>query len=152
MKRLEFYKPNKSNSGACLTLQFRNEPPQEENKKDNKNGLYVNILKQASWNEQTRSGSFKANVDNPEKHKKIKLTETEIGNILHVINSKGLAKFSTVHSRGDVKTQIFFEPYQKEDSLIGFIFRVSNLSIALNMGEAELFSEYLKSGIRFLFS
>jgi hypothetical protein len=146
MKRLEFYKPNKNNSGACLTFQFRKNEEEE-----NKTGLYVNLLKQASWNESTRSGSFKANVDNPEKHKKVKLTETEIGNILHVMASKGSAKFSTVHSRGEIKTQIFFEPYKKEDAFLGYIFRISNSSIALNMGEAELLSQYLKNGLKFLF-
>jgi hypothetical protein len=147
MKRLEFYKPKKTNTGACLTLQFTF--GNEDQKKD---GLYVNLLRQFSWNEATKNGSFKENVANKENHKKIKLTETEIGNILHVIEEKGNAKFSTVHSRNDTTTQIFFEPYMKETNLLGYIFKVANISIALNMGESRLLKEYLKTGLALSFS
>lgn len=142
MKRLEFYKPQKSGNGACITFQCA------QNGDEKKDGFYVNILKQDGWNESSRNGSFKKNVNNPEKHKKIKLNEIEISNLILVLESNGSKKFSTVHVNGDNSTPIFFEPYVKEEILIGYLFKIGGISIALNMGESIALREYCKNSIK----
>jgi hypothetical protein len=147
MKRLEFYKPQKSGNGACITFQCTTKETEQK-----KNGFYVNILKQSGWNNETKSGAFKENVNNPEKHKKIKLTENEISNILYVIESNGAKKFSTVHVNGTNSTPIFFEPYLKENTFIGHLFKIGGISIALNMAESISLREYCKISLANLFN
>ncbi len=147
MKRLEFYKPQKSGNGACITFQCS-----AKDKEEKKNGFYVNILKQAGWNNETKNGAFKENVNNPEKHKKIKLNENEISNIIYVIESQGSKKFSTVHVNGENSTPIFFEPYLKDDIFIGHLFKIGGISIALNMAESIALREYCKNSLANLFN
>jgi hypothetical protein len=146
MKRLEFYKPQKSGNGACITFQCSTGAEDEK-----KNGFYVNILKQSGWNADTRNGSFKENLNNPEKHKKIKLNEIEISNILLVLESSGQKKFSTVHVHGENSTPIFFEPYHRDEVFVGHVFKIGAVSIALNMAESIALREYCKNSLHSLF-
>jgi hypothetical protein len=113
MKRIEFYKPQKSGNGTCAT--FENTSSSEDQKK---NGFYINLLKQHSWSDSSKTGSFKENVNNPEKHKKIKLNDLELCNILYVLESNSEKKFSTVHKSGEKTTPIFFEPYIKDGAFM----------------------------------
>jgi hypothetical protein len=147
MRRLEFYKPQKSGNGACCTLQYTNDP--EDNKKT---GFYINIVKQSSWNESSRTGSFKENVNNPEKHKKIKLNENEIASIINVIESNGSQKFSTVHVNGQNKTPFFFEPFLRENIFVGYLLKISTLSIAFTLPESINIREYCKASLREIYS
>ena len=87
MKRIEFYKPQKTGNGTCAT--FDCVTSLEDAKK---NGFYINLLKQHSWDDSTKNGSFKENVNNPEKHKKIKINDLEICNFLYVLESNGEKK------------------------------------------------------------
>ena len=144
MRRIEFYKPNKNSTGACATFEV-NVSKGEGNEK--KSGFYINLLKQHSWNDQSKTGSFAENVNNPEKHKKIKLTDLEICNILYVIESNGQKKFSTVHKNGEKTTPIFFEPYLKENVFVGHVLKIDGSSIAFNIVESIKLREYLKSGL-----
>jgi hypothetical protein len=147
MKNLEFYKPQKSGNGTCANFRLV-----QDNEDSKKNGFYASILKQYSWNDQTKTASFKENKDNPEKHKKIKLNDTEIANILYIIESQGKEKFSTVHKNGSNTTPIFFEPYIRNDVFSGFVFRISSLGIAFNFPEAIKIREYLKLVLEKMYS
>lgn len=139
MKRLDFYKPQKNNNGTCANFHFL------QNADDNKkNGFYAALLKQFSWNDQSKTASFKENINNPEKHKKIKLNDTEIAHMIYVIESNGKEKFSTVHKNGSNTTPIFFEPYIKNEILSGFVFKISSIGIAFNFPESIKLREYLK--------
>ena len=46
---LQFYKPNAKNTGSACSFSY--------NKNDK--ALWVNFIKQSSWNGQTKSGTFK---------------------------------------------------------------------------------------------
>ena len=147
MKRIEFYKPQKSGNGTCATFEFNTNT--EDVKKQ---GFYINILKQHSWDESSKTGSFKENVNNPEKHKKVKLTDLELCNILYVIESNGVKKFSTVHKNGEKVTPIFFEPYIKDSEFIGHILKIDGAGIAFNLVESIKIREYIKAVLQELFS
>jgi len=136
MKKLDFCKPTKSVTGSWVTFNLTKD--QEENKK---NGFYVNMIKQAGWNDQTRNGTFKENVNNPEKHKIIKLSENDIAEMLLVFRSNGKKKWSTVHAG---KTPIFVEPFVKDDNHVGYLIKLGGISIALNFAETLRLEEYLK--------
>ena len=152
MKRIEFYKPQKSGNGAALTLECNT-----SNEDDKKNGFYVNILKQVSWNDETKNGSFKENVDKPDKHKKVKLTDLELCAILDVLEKGKNGKFSTVHKLGEKTTPIFFEPFLRgatpeEKVFVGFILKIDGVSIALNFPESIKIREYIKASLNSLYS
>jgi hypothetical protein len=142
MRKLQFYKPQKTGAGACISFQYTNN--QED---DRKNGFYVNIIKQAGWDDKSKTGSFKENVGNPEKHRNVKLTETEVSNLILVLDSNGKSKFSTVHVNGDRKTPIFFEPYLRSEVFVGHLFKIDKLSIALNMAESVTLKQYCLSAL-----
>jgi hypothetical protein len=147
MKRIEFYKPQKSGNGTCAT--FENTSSSEDQKK---NGFYINLLKQHSWNDSSKTGSFKENVNNPEKHKKIKLNDLELCNILYVLESNSEKKFSTVHKSGDKTTPIFFEPYIKDGAFIGHVLKIDGVGIAFNLVESVKLREYIKASLQNLYS
>ena len=147
MKRIEFYKPQRTGNGTCTT--FDCVTSLEDAKK---NGFYINLLKQHSWDDATKNGSFKENVNNPEKHKKIKLNDLELCNILYVLESNGEKKFSTVHKNGDKTTPIFFEPYIKDNAFVGHLLKIDGVGIAFNIVESIKIREYLKTSLVSLFS
>ncbi len=147
MKRIEFYKPQKTGNGTCAT--FDCVTSLEDPKK---NGFYINLLKQHSWDESSRNGSFKENVNNPEKHKKVKINDLELCNILYVLESNGEKKFSTVHKNGDKTTPIFFEPYIKDSAFIGHLLKIDGVGIAFNLVESIKIREYIKASLNNLFS
>jgi hypothetical protein len=147
MKRIEFYKPQKTGNGTCATFECNSsiEDPK-------KCGFYINILKQSSWDDKTRTGSFKENVNNPDKHKKIKLNDLELSNILYVLESGSEKKFSTVHKNGEKTTPIFFEPYIKDSIFVGYVLKIDGVGIAFNIVEAIKLREYIKASLQSLFS
>jgi len=147
MKRIEFYKPQKTGNGTCATFECNSsiEDPK-------KAGFYINLLKQHSWDDSSKTGSFKENVNNPEKHKKIKLNDLELCNILYVLESNSEKKFSTVHKNGDKTTPIFFEPYIKDSAFIGHVLKIDGVGIAFNIVESIKLREYLKASLNSLFS
>jgi hypothetical protein len=147
MKRIEFYKPQKSGSGTCATFECNTSLEDQK-----KNGFYVNLLKQHSWDDSSKTGSFKENVNQPDKHKKVKLTDLEICNILYVIESNGTKKFSTVHKNGEKTTPIFFEPYIKDNAFIGYILKIDSVGIAFNLVESIKLREYIKLALSNLYS
>lgn len=146
MKRIEFYKPQKSGNGTCAT--FEHVTSAEDQKK---NGFYVNLLKQHSWNDSSKTGSFKENVNIPEKHKKIKLNDLELCNILYVLESNSEKKFSTVHRNGDKNTPIFFEPYIKDGAFVGHVLKIDGAGIAFNLVESIKLREYIKVSLQNLY-
>lgn len=147
MKRIEFYKPQKSGNGTCAT--FECNTSQEDTKK---NGFYINLLKQHSWDDSNKTGSFKENVNIPDKHKKIKLNDLEICSFLQVIESDSKRKFSTVHKNGNKTTPIFFEPYIKDSAFIGHILKIDGVGIAFNLVETIKLREYLRLSLSNLYS
>jgi hypothetical protein len=109
---LHFYKPNSYNKGIACSF----------NEADD-GGLYVSFIRQHSWNAATRSGSFKANMNNPKAKKGVKFSVFEAGGLVRSIEGK--EKWSSYHKFGDNGgISIQFGPYEKDGTLMGFGLKV----------------------------
>lgn len=140
--KFSLYKPNSKVTGCAF--QFKIGQGKNEEKT-----LYVSAIQQASWNENTKTGSFSDNAKNPEKTLNIKLNENEIGGLLYAIRT--YTDFSAFHTFDDNKTQISFKPYTKNNDAKtkAFSFTISRngnqkFGIGIELGEAEALSEFLK--------
>jgi hypothetical protein len=143
--RLNFYKPNKSNTGTALSFNVVSRQTKEA--PENGLDLYVSFVKQASWNESTRKGSFSENAKNPEKTASLKLNETEAATIIRAVRL-GM-KFSTVHAYQGSTTSIMFGPYQKKNGDNAFSFSIKkgeqSFLIGFELGEGELIAQFLEN-------
>ncbi len=137
---LSLYKPSKSNKGTAISFMAS----------DNDNSLYLSLIKQASWNETTRTGSFIQNKDKPGLNAKVKLNHLEAACILDSIETNSM--WSTVHSTEKKMTNITFAPGDEQHP--GFTLSVnqtdkqdttlkSSFFMPLSFGEARLIKEYL---------
>ena len=138
---IHFYKPNSKNTGSAfgfrIGIQGKNDEP----------CLYMTAVKQYSWDQNKKSGSFSQNAKDPDKSASIKFNESELGGFIYAIEK--YEKFSAFHSFDDNKTSISLSPYQKNDGTNAFSFSVNRNSankfgIGLEMSEAYLLSEYFK--------
>jgi hypothetical protein len=137
MKQHDIYKPNSFNTGCAFSFKIL-EQDKEGNKM--KPSLLVQSIKQASWNDKTRNGSFSANAKDPEKNIYFKLSENEVGGMLNAIENYG--EFSAFHSYNDDKTIISFKPYTKKDGKKAFSLSVVKNStlkfgMVMELGEAR---------------
>ena len=76
---LQFYKPNSKNSGCGCSFKY--------SAKDD--CIFVNMIKQASWDEQTKRGSFAGNAQNPKASCSVKLSLTEAADIISAVRRNG---------------------------------------------------------------
>lgn len=146
---IAFYKPNSSNSGCAFSFNIG------KSGKNDGLSVYINAIKQSSWNEKTKVGSFSENAKDPEKSISVKLNEFELGSFLHAI--RNYTTFKAFHSFDDNKTVINFGPYTKKDGTQAFSFSVTKNStlkfgIGLEMGEAYALAEYFKLALNKIFT
>ena len=145
---INFYKPTAKNTGHACQFWFSK----------NEKSFFVELLKQHSWNQQTKTGSFKGSKSNPSKRTIIKLGIVEACEILETIDKN--VKWSTYHTNEKNTTQIYFEPYIRDGQQVGFSFRVNKSSkqdttqsgkasflIGFKNAEARLLKEYLTAGL-----
>jgi hypothetical protein len=150
---IQFYKPNGKNTGAACSFWYS---PQN-------GAFFASIIRQASWDAKSKTGSFQKNKDNPQKNVKIKLNINELGAILDCIENN--REFSAFHNSPQAEhiTKMKFAQYLKDDNQLGFIFMASkepkdnpsekaNFSIALNYGESIALRQCLLFMIDSLFS
>ena len=141
-KRYQVYKGNSKGSGAAASFTFNTDT------KD----VYLEIVKQTSWNESSKTASFK------DGDKKIlKLGVSEVGQILEVINSNGVRTYSTVHKNTydeNKTTSIKFNGYGEGLSAgnpSGYAFSTSagesKFSISFTIGEAEVIRLFLSAAV-----
>ncbi len=149
--RLNFYKPNKSNTGTAVS--FNVSFKDKDQTKGEAPDLYVSFVKQAGWNEQTRKGSFSENAKNPEKTAALKLNETEAASVIRAVRCS--SKFSTVHAYQGSTTSIMFGPYQKKSGEDAFSFSIKkgeqSFLIGFELGEAELIAQFMENYLRVFF-
>jgi hypothetical protein len=145
MNQLSFYKPNSYNKGSASQFQYGLKPGDD--------GLYVSIVKQSSWDDKTKRGSFSANAKDPTKNKKIKLNATEAGAIYRVLTTP-TEKWSSVHRTTEKVTSLSFSHYIKEGNKLGYGFSIvskgeDNFMLSLTNDEGVVLSiflyEYIKS-------
>jgi len=150
---IQFYKPNAKNTGAACSFWYS---PQNK-------AFFASIIRQASWDAKSRTGSFQKNKDNPEKNVKIKLNLNELGGILDCIENN--REFSAFHNSPQAEhiTKMAFKQYLRDGDQLGFLFMASKepkdnpsekatFSIALNFGESVALRQCLLFMINSLFS
>ena len=137
---VQYYKPNSKNTGCAFSFDIGS------NIKNGEPCVYVRAVKQHSWNQSKRTGSFSENAKDPDKSVSIKLNEVEVGGFIHAIEK--YTEFSAFHSFEENKTQISFKPYKKKDGSDAFSFGVTRNSvnkfgIGVEMSEAYVLREFL---------
>jgi hypothetical protein len=116
--------------------------------------IMASLIKQASWDDKKRTGSFHANKDNPKGRVITKLSHSEAAGIIDVIESN--RELSTYHSSQNQVLQIKFGAYidKKTSEQKGFSFSVNkqdksdttnkaSFIIGFNYPEARYLKEYL---------
>jgi hypothetical protein len=140
LNNIQFYKPNSSNRGIAVSLSFN----------PGDSGIYVSFIKQFSWDQKKRIGSFKENRENPKAKKNIKFNDIEVSGIIRAIEKE--EKWSTFHKfNNDSGVSISFGPYIKDEVMAGFGLRVSDskdkenvFSVGFTNDESVKLREWLK--------
>lgn len=149
---IQIYKPTPRNTGTACSFSFNNLD----------GNFYLNLIKQASWNDQKKIGSFSENAQNPEKKVVVKLSKIEVCGILDALDNNRTADF--FHNSENQKLGIKFSPYIREDKQIGYSLNViknsklqttqpaTSFLIGFTFAEARLVAEYIKFGLGHIFS
>lgn len=150
--KLTIFKPNSRNTGAMASFKFGPAEKGKDLKSDL--ALYVEIVLQAKWNDQAKTGSFKENAKNPDKKVIIKLNEFEIGGLINAIKRGVEAK--GYHSTSAGHIQYGFTPSIKDGVLMGFFFSIlrdgkARFPVAISAGECETLLALLDTGLKTTF-
>tara|TARA_Y100000588_G_C14109556_1_gene862397 strand:+ start:330 stop:902 length:573 start_codon:yes stop_codon:yes gene_type:complete len=108
---IQFYKPNSKNTGSACSFWSNYD-----------GSIMCSLIKQASWNDKTKKGSFAKNKDNPSKRVIVKLNPTEVGGLIDSIETN--REFANYHNSQNQTLQIKFSPYMRNGDQIGFSFSV----------------------------
>jgi|WetSurMetagenome_2_1015567.scaffolds.fasta_scaffold139285_2 hypothetical protein len=144
---IHIYHPSKSLNGSACSFWIGNE-----------GSLFATILKQSGWDNETRTGTFKASVSDATKKVNIKLSEIEVCSILDCID-RGRS-FSTYHDNDDSPKSITFSPWLTGEpkSQKGFSFSITlnnsknSFYIGLTFAEARYVREFLMHFLQTAFS
>lgn len=109
MLRLNIYKPNAKVDGCACSWSCTDQGI-----------IYLNMIKQASWNEKTKKGSFSENRESEDKKTNLKFNEFEAGSLIAAIEN--FSEVSFFHQFGDGSDrnvqQITFKPWVKNQKII----------------------------------
>ena len=108
---IQFYKPNPKNTGSACSFWSNYD-----------GSVMTSLIKQASWDNNTKKGSFAKNKDNPNKRVIVKLNPTEVGGLIDTIETG--REFSNYHTSQNQTLQIKFAPYMRDGKQVGFSFSV----------------------------
>ena len=147
---ISFYKPNSKNTGTACSFTV--------NAKDA--SIWSSLIKQASWNDAKKIGSFSENQNNPNKSVKIKFSLTEAAGILDSLERN--TEFSAYHTSEKQSTQIKFSPYIRDDKQVGYSYMVSKTDkqnsenkqsylIGFYFNEARLLKEFISYALNSTF-
>ena len=147
---ISFYKPNIKNSGTACSFTV--------NPKDA--SIWGSLIKQSSWNEVKKIGSFSENQNNPNKSVKVKFSLTEAAGMLDAIERN--TEFSAYHTSEKQTTRIKLCPYMREDKQVGFSYAVNkedkqnsenkqSYLIGFYFNEARLLKEFLSYSLNSVF-
>jgi hypothetical protein len=139
---ISFYKPNSKNTGTACSFSVN---PKDES-------IWSSLIKQSSWNESKKIGSFSENQNNPSKSVKIKFSLTEAAGILDALERN--SEFSAYHTSDKQVTRIKLAPYIKDAKQVGYSYMVSKEDkqnsenkqaylIGFYFNEARLLKEFL---------
>ena len=147
---ISFYKPNSKTSGTACSFTV--------NPKDA--SIWGSLIKQSSWNEAKKIGSFSENQNNPNKSVKVKFSLTEAAGILDAIEKN--TEFSAYHSSEKQTTRIKLCPYMREEKQVGFSYAVNkedkqnsenkqSYLIGFYFNEARLLKQFLSYALDSVF-
>jgi hypothetical protein len=146
---VQIYKPNPRNTGCAFGCDIGS---------GNQKGepyVYIRAVRQFSWDDKKKTGSFSQNSKNPEASISIKLNEVEIGGLIHAIEK--YTEFKAYHSYQDNKTQISFKPWLREGRDNAFSFGIvrnstSKFGIGVEMSEAYCLLEFFRLALQELYA
>jgi len=116
---IQFYKPNQSNRGFAFSFNL--------SKQKGKFCFFINTIQQATWNNETKTGTFLGNKGNEEKHISVKLSPIEAAGIAALIDRTYVRNdgnypytWSAYHSSSDAmgsdnKTILSFYAYNNKN-------------------------------------
>lgn len=147
---ISFYKPNSKNNGTACSFTV--------NAKDA--SIWGSLIKQSSWNETKKIGSFSENQNNPNKSVKVKFSLTETAGILDAIERN--TEFSAYHTSEKQITKIKFSPYIRDEKQVGYSYSVNkedkqnienkqSYLIGFYFNEARLLKEFLGYALNSVF-
>lgn len=160
MNLVSIYKPNSKNSGHAMSVSISKDFDDKNNKVPP--SIMVEIVKQSSWDNSKKQGSFKHPKGSKGKKTLMKLTDSEVGDILYSIE-KGKT-FSAFHKFGDSSKSIKIVTEGTERKIKGqdsetvrlVKFGITENSIGfyllLTAGESQLFLEALRFGLSKIFN
>ena len=146
---IQFYKPNPKNTGSACSFWSNYD-----------GSIMASLIKQASWDNNAKKGSFAQNKDNPNKSVILKLNPTEVGGLIDSIETN--REFSNYHNSQNQTLQIKFAPYIRNDAQVGFSFSVykqdkedsnnkASYVIGFTFSEARYLKEFLIYVLRKIF-
>lgn len=147
---ISFYKPNSKNTGTACSFSVN---PKDES-------IWSSLIKQSSWNDQKKIGSFSENQNNPNKSVKIKFSLVEAAGILDSLERN--SEFSAYHSSEKQTTKIKLSPYIKDGNQIGYSYAVNkedkqnsenkqSYLIGFYFNEARLLKQFLAYALDSIF-
>lgn len=101
---MQVYKPNPRNTGALCSFSVTSS--------GKSSGIYAEILKQKTWDDKTKTGTF----DTAKEHKiNLKFTIAEAA-AMSIICQKQKGEATFFHNTGEVTSSIKFSVYNKKDT------------------------------------
>lgn len=139
---IQFYKPNSKNTGGALGMAW--------SMSDDDPSIYVTFVKQFSWDDKNKTGSFKENAKEPGKNLTVKFSLTEIGGMIEAIERR--TEFKAFHKFKDDQTQISMTYYNdnkgNKNLSFGAISNTTNkFGVGLTLGEAVVVREFLRKSL-----
>lgn len=156
MNLLSIYKPNSKNSGHAMSVSL------SKQESGSFPSVMIEIVKQSSWDNSKKQGSFKHPKGSSGKKTLMKLTDSEVGDIIYSIE-KGKT-FSAFHKFGESSKSIKIVTEGTERKVKGqetetvrlVKFGITESSVGfyllLTAGESQTFIESLRFALSKIFS
>lgn len=143
---MKFFKPNAKCMGSACSFSVTSTGKGK--------GIYVEIIKQKSWDDKAKTGTFDSSKENKIN---LKFTPSEIAEMMIVCQrQKGAVKL--FHNTGEITSSIQFYVYNKKDTDIpaGIALSVSKgekkASVPFTFGEAFLLYNWLQFALNRIFA
>lgn len=138
---LSIYKPNSKNSGHAAHFSYN---PEEK-------CLFVSMIKQSSWNAQTKNGSFKQDSKDPTKSISAKFNAVELGKFINAFERRVPVNLYHQSDGGSSKINLTPKTSNNDDGSIShyFNFTISksrDLSFYISFDEGETIA--LREGLK----
>ena len=104
----QIYKPNSKNQGSALNINISLQKGKEPL-------LFINLIRQFSWNADTKKGSFAGNKDQPEHTVNMKIGASECGEIISAISNR--YNYSAFHTFNNNSTTLTLSPWDQPSRL-----------------------------------